>query len=253
MSDQHPITDFEPALEAFREGKPVLIHDFDSREGETDIVYPAHGVDSDAIARLRNDAGGLICVALSYSVAERFDLPYLSEVIDHPASSDHNLGYDSRSSFSLTVNHRDTFTGITDNDRARTIQELASAASNPAKVNFAAEFRAPGHVHLLKAAPNLLTDRRGHTEFGVTLANAANVPPAAVVCEMLDNQSGHALSKREARSYAIEHDIPFIDGSIIMERFGPIARLEPSGHRGIGSVMHPFSDERPTQKPGSLD
>ncbi|WP_254524442.1 3,4-dihydroxy-2-butanone-4-phosphate synthase [Natrinema caseinilyticum] len=253
MSDRHPITDFDPALQAFREGKPVLIHDFDSREGETDIVYPAHGVEHADVARLRNDAGGLVCVALSYAAAERFELPFFSEAIDHPTSSDHDLDYDSRSSFSLTVNHRDTFTGITDEDRSKTIQELAAAASAPTEVDFPAEFRSPGHVHLLKAAPNLLSDRRGHTEFGITLANAAGTPPAVVVCEMLDDRSGRALSKEQARSYAHDHNIPFIDGSILMERFGPVARLEPGEHRGAGSIMYPFSDERPTQVLGTQD
>lgn len=245
MSERHPITDFDPALEAFRNGEPVLIHDFDTREGETDMVYPAHGVGPADIRRLRNDAGGLICVALSYSVAERFDLPFLSETIDHPAGTDHDLDYDSRSSFSLPVNHRDTFTGITDEDRAKTIQELAQAASNPIETNFPVEFRSPGHIHLLKAAPNLLADRRGHTEFGVTLANAADVPPAVVVCEILDDQSGQALDKQGARTYADEHDIPFINGAVLMERFGSVARLKPGEHRGSDLMMYPFSDKNP--------
>jgi 3,4-dihydroxy 2-butanone 4-phosphate synthase len=245
MSERHPITDFEPALEAFRDGEPVLIHDFDSREGETDMVYPAHGIEPSDIARLRNDAGGLICVALSYAVAERFGLPFMSEVIDHPSSNDHNLDYDSRSSFSLTVNHRDTFTGITDEDRAKTIRELAAASADSADVDFASEFRSPGHVHLLKAAPNLLSDRRGHTEFGITLAHAAGISPAVVVCEALDDRSGRALSKQGARAYAREYGIPFVDGSLLMDRFGSIARVEPSENRESGSIMYPFSDWLP--------
>jgi len=253
MSDRHPITDFDPALEAFRKGKPVLIHYFDSREGETDMVYPAHGIEPADVARIRYDDGGLLCVALSQAAAQRFGLPLLSAAFDHPMSDDHNLDHASRCSFSLTVNHRDTFTGITDEDRAKTIQELAAAASAPTEVNFAAEFRSPGHVHLLKAAPNLLNDRRGHTEFGITLANAAGTPPAVVVCEMLDDQSGRALDKEQARSYAYNHNIPFIDGSILMERFGPVARLEPGEHRGAGSIMYPFSDEHPSQVLGTQD
>lgn len=239
--------DLDAALDAFRNGEPVLIHDFDTREGETDIVYPAHGVEPADVARLRNDAGGLICVALSYAVAERFGLPFLSDCLDHPTCAGHDLGYDERSSFSLTVNHRETFTGITDNDRSMTITALADAARDPAAVDFAAEFRAPGHVHLLKAAPNLLADRRGHTEFGVTLANEAEVPPAVVVCEMLDDVSGGALDKFDAYSYAEDNDIPFLDGSFLIDRFGPIARLEPGEHRHSGSIMYPFSDEPPAR------
>jgi len=113
------------AVETFREGRPVCIHDAADREGETDLVYPAGAVTPPAIARMRNDAGGLVCVAVSDAVADAFDLPFLQEQIDHPAAADHDLSYDDRSSFSLPVNHRDTYTGITDQDRALTISELA--------------------------------------------------------------------------------------------------------------------------------
>jgi 3,4-dihydroxy 2-butanone 4-phosphate synthase len=206
------------AIAAFRAGEPVLIHDAADREGETDLVYPAAGVTPDAVARMRNDAGGLICVALAHDIAEAFDLPFVQDVIDHPIAADHDLAYDERSSFSLTVNHRDTFTGITDEDRALTSTELADAAANPEETDFAAEFRAPGHVHLLKAAPGLLEDRLGHTELGVALADAAEVPPAVVVCEMLDDETGKALPPAAARAYGERDGIPYVEGSEIVER-----------------------------------
>jgi len=208
------------AIEAFGEGEPVLIYDFDDREGETDIVYPAGAVTPAAVATLRNDAGGLICVALSHEVAESFDLPFLGDVVDHPSTEDPNLGYDSRSSFSLTVNHRDTYTGVTDNDRSRTITALADAATHPDATEFAAEFRAPGHVHVLKAAENLLEERRGQTELGIVLAAAADREPAAVVCEMLDDQTGEALSKADALAYAERHGLVFVDGDQLVEQLG---------------------------------
>jgi len=129
------------AVAAFARGEPVLIHDAADREGETDIVYPAGSVTPSAIARLRNDAGGLVCVALSDSVAAALELPFMQEVLDHPTAAAHDLAYDERSSFSLTVNHRDTFTGITDEDRSLTIRELAGLAADPDADAFAASFR----------------------------------------------------------------------------------------------------------------
>ncbi|SIR55180.1 3,4-dihydroxy 2-butanone 4-phosphate synthase [Haladaptatus litoreus] len=207
----------EQAIEAFQAGSPLLVHDAEDREGETDLIYPAEAVSSEAVSRLRNDAGGLICVALSHDVANAFDLAYMDEIIDHPASDGHDLGYDSRSSFSLTVNHRDTYTGITDDDRALTITELAHAASTADELDFADEFRAPGHVHLLRAAPGLLAERQGHTELGVALANAAELSPAVVVCEMLDDQTGGALSPDDARAYAERHGFPYLEGAQIIE------------------------------------
>ncbi|MFC6864045.1 3,4-dihydroxy-2-butanone-4-phosphate synthase [Halomicroarcula sp. GCM10025817] len=208
------------AVAAFARGEPVLIHDAADREGETDIVYPAGAVTHEDVARMRNDAGGLVCVALSDAVGDALDLPFMQSVLEHPTSADHDLGYDERSSFSITVNHRDTYTGITDADRALTIRELAAAATDPDPAAFAETFRSPGHVHLLRAAPGLLADRKGHTELGVALAGAADRPPAAVVCEMLDDETGEALPPTEARAYAEREGLVYVEGATLDERLG---------------------------------
>jgi 3,4-dihydroxy 2-butanone 4-phosphate synthase len=210
----------ERALESFRNGDPILVHDAADREGETDLIYPAGAVTPDAVSRLRNDAGGLICVALAHDVAEAFSLPFFVDEVDHPATGDHDLGYDERSSFSLTVNHRDTYTGITDNDRSRTIRALADAASSPADVDFAETFRVPGHVHLLKGAPDLLAQREGHTELGLALASEATLPPAVVVSEMLDDATGEALAPTDAREYAARNEFVYVEGREVLERLG---------------------------------
>ena len=211
------------ALDAFRAGGPVCVHDFADREGETDIIYPAAAVDEAAVAHMRNDAGGLICVAVSDAVGDAFDLPFLADAIDHPAVDD-DPEYDDRSSFSLPVNHRETFTGITDEDRALTIVELASAAAAAAAdpgdygpEDFAAEFRAPGHVHVLRGARDGLRERVGHTELGLAMAEAVGAAPAAVVCEMLDDETGAALSPADAEAYARRNGIPYVEGAALVE------------------------------------
>jgi 3,4-dihydroxy 2-butanone 4-phosphate synthase len=209
----------DSAIETFRRGEPVCIHDATDREGETDLIYPAGAVTPEAVARLRNDAGGLVCTALSHEVAEAFELPFLQDELDHPAAASHDLGYDDRSSFSLPVNHRETHTGITDEDRALTIQELAAGARTPERTDFAATFRTPGHVHVLRGAPNLLAERRGHTELGLALADAAGREPAVVVCEMLNSETGLALSPSDAAAYADANDIPFVEGAQLVDRF----------------------------------
>lgn len=226
---------FDDAVAAFRAGEPVLIHDAADREGEVDLVYPATAVTPDAVARMRNDAGGLICVAISDAVATAWELPFIQDVLDHPAAAAHDLGYDERSSFSLTVNHRDTFTGITDEDRALTISELGTATAEIERAmsvagddatdsidtdaeRFAERFRSPGHVHLLRAAPNLLDDREGHTELGVALAHEAGVPPAVVVCEMMDDETGGALSPAAAQAYAQRHGFAYVEGATLLSR-----------------------------------
>jgi 3,4-dihydroxy 2-butanone 4-phosphate synthase len=211
------------ALDAFRAGEPVCVHDFADREGETDIIYPAGAVDEAGVAHMRNNAGGLICVAVSDAVGDAFDLPFLSDALDHPAVDD-DPDYDDRSSFSLPVNHRETFTGITDEDRARTIVELANAAAAAAAdpeqygpEDFAAEFRAPGHVHVLRGARDGLRGRTGHTELGLAMAEAVDAAPAAVVCEMLDDETGDALAPADAAAYAARRDIPYVEGAALVE------------------------------------
>jgi 3,4-dihydroxy 2-butanone 4-phosphate synthase len=210
----------EQAVEAFGRGEPVLVHDAADREGETDIIYPAGSVTPGDVARMRNDAGGMVCVALSDEVAATFDLSFAHDRLDHPTAADHELGYDERSSFAFALNHRDTYTGITDEDRALTITRLADAAGDPDGFDFTAEFRAPGHVHVLRAAPDLLSDREGHTEFGVALALAAGLPPAAVVCEMLDEASGGAMSPATARAYARRNDLVYVEGHDLVDHLG---------------------------------
>jgi 3,4-dihydroxy 2-butanone 4-phosphate synthase len=206
------------AVSSFRAGDPVLVHDADDREGETDLLYPAAAVTPAAVARMRNDGGGLIFVALTAAVADRFDLPFLHEAVDHPANDHSDLGYDAHPSFSLTVNHRDGFTGVTDDDRALTIRRLGEVSGDEGyDVDaFAREFRTPGHVHLLRASPGLLADRRGHTELGLALAHEAGVGPAVAGCEMLDGGTGGALSTADARAYARRHDLPFVEGATLV-------------------------------------
>jgi 3,4-dihydroxy 2-butanone 4-phosphate synthase len=226
----------DDAVAAFAAGDPVLIHDAADREGEVDLVYPAAAVDPADVARMRNDAGGLVCVALPDRVCETWDLPFVRTTTDHPAAASRDLSYDDRSSFSITVNHRDTFTGITDEDRALTISALGEAAREVERATalagdgargaiaagpegFAERFRAPGHVHLLRAAPGLLEDREGHTELGVALADAAGAAPAVVVCEMLDDEGIGALSPTAARAYADRNGLVYVEGADLIERF----------------------------------
>ncbi len=225
-SEIQPADPVDRAIEAFRRGEPVCVHDFDDREGETDVIYPASAVDTTAVTRMRNDAGGLICVGFSAAVADAAELPFFADAIDHPTSETEHLAYGDRSAFSLTVNHRDTFTGITDEDRALTIAELGAFAATvddgerAGVETFAEQFRAPGHVHLLRAADGLLDERQGHTELGIALADAAGQPPAAVVCEMLDDETGMALSPAAAREYAARNGIPYVEGEALIERLG---------------------------------
>ncbi|RJS70503.1 MAG: 3,4-dihydroxy-2-butanone-4-phosphate synthase [Candidatus Syntrophoarchaeum sp. WYZ-LMO15] len=225
----------EDAKDALRMGKPILIYDFDDREGETDIVVPARYVTPADVFRMRHDGGGLICVAIHPEAADRLGLPFMADILRvFSACSDNNGGfdeiterigdipYDRKSSFSIWVNHRGTFTGITDNDRALTIRklgEIVEEAMNGNKVRFGDEFRSPGHVAVLRAAKDLLFERVGQTELSVAMAMMAGITPAMAICEMLDHRTGKALSKEDAIEYGRMNKIPFLEGSEIIDAF----------------------------------
>lgn len=221
------------SLEAIKQGKMILLFDDDAREGETDFVIPALDVKPSDIVRMRKDGGGLICVAIQSEAADKLGLPFISDVMMNASLDGQkslktvvekigDIPYDShsRSSFSLWVNHRDTFTGISDNDRTLTINkigETVKSALNGDNVEFGKEFRAPGHVALLKAASRLLDERRGQTELSIQLAQMAEINPAMVVCEMLDEKTGKALSKEDAIEYSKRYNIPFLEGKDVVE------------------------------------
>lgn len=207
----------ERAVRGFRAGTPVLVYDADGREEEVDMMYPAGSVEPSDVARLRNDAGGLICVAMTHDACTALDLPFLSNELSHSVVESGVLEYGDRSSFSLPVNHRDTRTGITDTDRSLTIRELGRTAADPRAVDFGATFRAPGHVPILKGAKDLLADRQGHTELGLALTKLSNAGHAAVVCEMLDDETGEALSEQDARAYAQDNGLPFLKGETLSD------------------------------------
>jgi 3,4-dihydroxy 2-butanone 4-phosphate synthase len=219
----------EEVTESLRNGKMILLYDADDREGETDMVIPALNTTPADVARMRCDGGGLICVAVHGDAADRLGLPFMSELLKSVSMNGHSslrslvekkgdIPYDSRSSFSLWVNHRNTFTGITDNDRAFTINkvgEMVEKVMNGEKLDFGREFRSPGHVALLRAASGLLDERRGQTELSIQLALMSGITPSMVVCEMLDGCTGKALSKEDARKYAMRHNMLFIEGKNI--------------------------------------
>ncbi len=219
------------AIESLKKGKMILLYDDDDREGETDLTIPAINVRPKDVTCLRSDGGGLICVAIHPKISEKLGLPFISDVLRGAAKNGFSplrpiveksgdIPYDNRSSFSIWVNHRGTYTGITDNDRALTIKEIGNIvkeAKNGKTIDFGKDFRSPGHVALLRAADGLLNERRGQTELSIALAMLAGITPAVAICEMLDADTGKALSKDDAKAYAAKNGFVFVEGYEIVE------------------------------------
>ncbi|MBC7081626.1 MAG: 3,4-dihydroxy-2-butanone-4-phosphate synthase [Thermoplasmatales archaeon] len=220
----------EKAIDELRKGNFILVYDADGREEETDFFIPAEFVKAESIYRMRKDGGGLIFIMLEYNIAKKLGLPYLSEIIYNCSDNwplfreiiPNDIPYDTKSSFSLTINHRKTFTGIRDIDRAMTISKFAEIVKEAEKLEskeamniFGKNFRSPGHVPICISAKNLLKERNGHTELGIALAEMAGLTPVMAGCEMLD--FGESLSKKKAREYALMNGLVFVEGYEIVE------------------------------------
>jgi 3,4-dihydroxy 2-butanone 4-phosphate synthase len=239
----------DEALQALRDGRFFLIYDFDDREGETDLAIRADAVTPRDILRMRKDGGGLICTAVHPAAAHRLGLPFASDVFAKTCLGEEigDIPYDRKnhSSFSLWVNHKNTFTGITDRDRTLTITEIGRVVREVMagkSVDFSAQFRTPGHCPLLRAADDLLHQRRGQTELSIALAAMAGVTPAVTICELLDDATGKALSREDARKYAAKHGFAFVDGNDVLEawdgRAGTLAQENASAHTHVPARAH---------------
>src|SRR5881296_3513844 len=125
--------DVARAVAALQRGEFILVYDADGREEETDLAIASEFVTPASIRTLRKEAGGLICATVSGEVRARLGLPYMTDVLRRAggmypilnAVSTEDMKYDRHSAFSIAVNHRDTYTGVTDTDRAKTIARWA--------------------------------------------------------------------------------------------------------------------------------
>ncbi len=218
----------EEALSALRRGNFVLLHDGNRRENEVDMVVAADFITPEHIARMRQDAGGLICLSINHGFAKNLGLSYMHDIL----SNSHNVDmeskkmiigtapYGDRPSFSISINHTGTYTGVTDRDRSLTISEMANLYKNSNKNKkelFTSVFKTPGHVPVLIASEGLLSDRLGHTEMSVYLTGRAGLSPVAVICEMLDSQTYGALSTEKAQKYAKQNTISYFDVSELVK------------------------------------
>lgn len=229
MIEQHVKGNFADAIDALASGRIVLLHDSSSRENEIDMIAASQFCTPDMIALMREKAGGLICSAIGNDVASVLQLPFMHDIIDfaktrYPRFSsiiDREMPYGGKPAFSLSLNHRSVFTGVTDKDRSLTVSTLGSIAmmvkngEQVAADAFYSEFKTPGHVPLLIEAEESLTQRRGHTELSIHLARLAGLAPATVVCEMQDSNTHGALSVGDAVKFADRFGVPFVDGDSI--------------------------------------
>jgi len=213
----------ESGIESLKRGEFVLLFDSAGRENEIDMVVAAQFVTPEHVARMRQHAGGLVCIAIDNNFANTLELKYMHEILADSSISNKEMimglaPYGDHPTFSISVNHYQTYTGITDNDRSLTIKEMANIFSmENKKKKFVSSFKTPGHIPLLIASEGLLATRQGHTEMSVYLTQIAGLTPVTAICEMLDAETYTALSIDKAEKYAKQNAIQLINGRELLE------------------------------------
>ena len=212
----------ESGLQSLKRGEFVLLFDSAGRENEIDMVVAAQYVTPEHVSRMRQHAGGLLCIAIDDEFANALDLPYMHNILEGSSIDKEMImglaPYGDRPTFSISVNHYQTYTGITDKDRSLTITEMAKIFDlENKKKKFVSSFKTPGHVPLLRASRGLLENRQGHTEMSIYLTKLAELTPVTAICEMMDGETYTALSIDKAEKYAKQNAIPLIDGKELLE------------------------------------
>lgn len=186
----------EEAIQDIRAGKMVIVADDEDRENEGDLVCAASAATPELINFMATHGRGLICLALTGERADQLDLRPMTEYNTEAQGTAFTISVDAAHRFGVT-------TGISAADRAKTIQVCIAPDAEPG------DLRRPGHVFPLRAQPGGVLRRVGQTEASVDLARMAGLPPAGVICEIL-NADGTMARRPELEEFARAHGLRFI-------------------------------------------
>lgn len=188
------LSTIEDALETLAHGGMVVVVDDEDRENEGDIIVASDHVTPEVIAFMMKHARGLVCIAME---GERLD------ALGIPLMVPHNTEY-LKTAFTVSVDYiKGTTTGISAPDRAATVQALMDPASAPE------DFARPGHIFPLRAHPDGVLGRPGHTEAAVDLARLIGKRPSGVICEVA-NDDGTMARLPDLIEFCKLHGLPLI-------------------------------------------
>ncbi|MEY3404024.1 MAG: 3,4-dihydroxy-2-butanone 4-phosphate synthase [Anabaena sp. CRKS33] len=186
----------ESALSDFKAGRVVVVVDDENRENEGDLICAAQFATPDMINFMAVEARGLICLAMTGDRLDELDLPLMVSKLTDTNQTAFTVSIDAAPHLGVT-------TGISAEDRARTIQVTLNPATKPE------ELRRPGHIFPLRARPGGVLKRAGHTEAAVDLARLAGLYPAGVICE-IQNPDGSMARLNQLVQYAQNHHLKII-------------------------------------------
>jgi 3,4-dihydroxy 2-butanone 4-phosphate synthase / GTP cyclohydrolase II len=189
-----PLATIDEAVEEIRNGRMIIIVDDEDRENEGDLVCAAELVTPEIISFMAIHGRGLICLPLTEERCDELQL--------HPQTSDNTSSMGT--AFTISIEARSgVTTGISAADRAKTILTAVDPTSK------ASDLARPGHVFPLRAKRGGVLVRVGQTEASVDIARIAGLAPAAVICEVM-NDDGTMARMPELEAFAEKHGLKII-------------------------------------------
>ncbi len=182
----------EDALQAMVEGRVVIVVDDEQRENEGDFIAAADRITPETIDFMITHGRGLLCMPIMPELAERLRL--------HPMTGENTGPH--QTPYTISVDHRSCRTGISARERSRTVRAILDPQTRPE------DLARPGHLFPLVAREGGVLRRAGHTEAAVDLARLAGLPPAGVLCEVLDGVD--VASRERLHAIAAEFDLPIV-------------------------------------------
>ncbi|CDI08898.1 3,4-dihydroxy-2-butanone-4-phosphate synthase [Agrobacterium pusense] len=200
----------EDAINAISRGEMVIVVDDEDRENEGDIIAASDSITPQQIAFMMNHARGLICVAMPGERLDALDIPLMV------SRNTESL----KTAFTVSVDYiPGTTTGISAADRAKTVRALVSEGSRPE------DFARPGHIFPLRAHPQGVLGRTGHTEAAVDLCRLAGKFPSGTICEIA-NDDGTMARLPQLEVFAERHGllvvtikdlVSYLEGEVVEE------------------------------------
>ncbi|WP_422124182.1 3,4-dihydroxy-2-butanone-4-phosphate synthase [Planococcus sp. X10-3] len=160
----------EEALKDLKDGKTVIVIDDENRENEGDFIALADHATPEIINLMATEGRGLICVPITEGLAKQLGFGLMTD----------NNTDEYGTAFTISVDHKDSTTGISAFERSHTILSMVQEGAKPA------DFKRPGHIFPLIAKDGGVLERTGHTEAAVDLAKLAGSAPAGVICEIMN-------------------------------------------------------------------
>ncbi|KAJ8648801.1 hypothetical protein MRB53_001824 [Persea americana] len=215
------------AIEDIRQGKFVIVVDDEDRENEGDLIMAASLVKPKDMAFIVKHGTGIVCVGMKEDDLERLQLPLMVTQKENEEKL--------CTAFTVSVDAKvGTSTGVSAEDRAKTVVALASRDSKPV------DFNRPGHIFPLKYREGGVLKRAGHTEASVDLAMLAGLDPAGVLCEIVDDDGSMARLPK-LREFAKKENLKIISiADLIRYRRKRDKLVERSAHAPIPTTWGPF-------------